>query len=263
MKGLAIHVTEKRFDAAPVLGRIDVDIPAGEFVAIVGPSGVGKTTLLNMVAGLDLDYAGAVCLDGTPSAGPPAGMGMVFQEPRLMPWLTVGDNVRLVEAERRARDRDYVSRADAMLEEVGLDGSRDAWPGQLSGGMQRRVALARAFVLEPWLLLMDEPFVSLDAPAADQLRDLLRTLCARVRPLVLFVTHDVREALVLADRILFLGGRPARVVRDYRVEPTGSHDLDSPEVAALSRQLLARHQRLLSELAGTTAETSQRSEEVP
>lgn len=261
MKGLAIHITEKHFGAVPVLGSIDIDIPAGEFVAIVGPSGVGKTTLLGMVAGLDADYAGAIRYDGASSAGPPAGMGIVFQEPRLMPWLTVGDNVRLAEAERRARDHGYVSRADAMLEDVGMGASRDAWPGQLSGGMQRRVALARAFVLEPWLLLMDEPFVSLDALAADQLRALLRRLCARIRPLVLFVTHDVREALVLADRILFLGGRPARVVFDYRVEPTGSHDLDSPEVAALARQLLARHQRLLSEVAGTGAAASQRGEE--
>jgi NitT/TauT family transport system ATP-binding protein len=171
---------------------------------------------------------------------------MVFQEPRLMPWLTVRDNVRLAEAARLARDRNHVSRADSLLDEVGLGASAGAWPGQLSGGMQRRTALARAFVVEPWLLLMDEPFVSLDLPAANQLRGLLRRLCTRMRPLVLFVTHDVNEALVLADRILFLGDKPARVVLDYRVEQTASHELNSPEVAALSRRLLARHPRLLS-----------------
>ena len=249
MKGLNIHVIEKRFDSVVVLADIDVTIPVGEFVAIVGPSGVGKTTLLNMVAGLDADYTGAILYDGVPlaeSGQSPPDLGMVFQEPRLMPWLTVGDNVRLAEAERLARDRSYVSRADSLLDEVGLGTSGDAWPGQLSGGMQRRTALARAFVVEPWLLLMDEPFVSLDLPAANQLRGLLRRLCARVRPLVLFVTHDVNEALVLADRILFLGDTPARVVLDYRVAQTGSHDLNSPEVAALSRRLLARHPRLLS-----------------
>ncbi len=249
MKGLNIQVSEKRFDGVAVLRDIDVTVSAGEFVAIVGPSGVGKTTLLNLVAGLDSDYAGAIRYDGAPLAEPgqsPPGLGMVFQEPRLMPWLTVGDNVRLAEAGHLAHDRRRVSRADTLLEEVGLGMSRDAWPGQLSGGMQRRTALARAFVVEPWLLLMDEPFVSLDMPAANQLRGLLRRLCARVRPLVLFVTHNVNEALVLADRILFLGDAPARVVLDYRVEQTGSHDLNSPEVAALSRRLLARHPRLLS-----------------
>ena len=266
MKGLNIRVSEKRFDGGTVLADIDVTITAGEFVAIVGPSGVGKTTLLSMVAGLDADYTGAIVYDGVPLAAPgqsPPGLGMVFQEPRLMPWLTVGDNVRLAEAGRLARDRSYVSRADSALDEVGLGTSRDTWPDQLSGGMQRRTALARAFVVEPWLLLMDEPFVSLDLPAADQLRGLLRRLCARVRPLVLFVTHDVHEALVLADRILFLGGTPARVVLDYRVEQTGSHDLNSPEVAALSRQLLARHPRLLSGAPGADADETSSGKEGP
>lgn len=250
MKGLSIRIVEKCFDGRPVLAGIDVTIAAGGFVAVVGPSGVGKTTLLNMLAGLDRDYVGAIGYgDGEPVTGPgqsPVGMGMVFQEPRLMPWLSVRDNVRLAEAEHMARDPGYVSRADSLLDEVGLGASRDAWPGQLSGGMQRRAALARAFVAEPWLLLMDEPFVSLDMPAANRLRGLLQRLCARAKPLVLFVTHDVREALVLADRILFLGDAPARVVLDYRVEPTGSHDLNSPEIAALTRRLLARHPRLLS-----------------
>lgn len=252
MKELSIQVAEKRFNGTSVLAGIDVTIGAGDFVAVVGPSGIGKTTLLGMVAGLDNDYAGAIRYDGEPLAEPgqsPRGMGMVFQEPRLMPWLTVADNVRLAEAERMARDPDHASRADELLREVGLGKYADAWPGQLSGGMQRRVALARAFAVEPWLLLMDEPFVSLDLPAANQLRGLLRRLCARVRPLVLFVTHNVSEALVLADRILFLGDTPARVVLDYRVEPTGSEDLDSPEVAALTRRLLASHPSLLSGIA--------------
>jgi ABC-type nitrate/sulfonate/bicarbonate transport system ATPase subunit len=265
MKRLNIHVSEKRFDDVVVLADIDVTITEGEFVAIVGPSGVGKTTLLSMISGLDADYTGTIRYDGVPLAEPgqsPPGMGMVFQEPRLMPWLTVGDNVRLAEAERLARDRSYVSRADKLLDEVGLRSCANAWPGHLSGGMQRRTALARAFVAEPWLLLMDEPFVSLDSPAADQLRELLRRLCARVRPLVVFVTHNLNEALVLADRILFLGDMPARVVLDYRVEPTDSHDLNSPEVAALSRRLLAHHQGLLSEVAGTAVDEGRRGKEV-
>jgi ABC-type nitrate/sulfonate/bicarbonate transport system ATPase subunit len=254
MKGLNIRIIEKRFDDEVVLADVDLTVAAGEFVAIVGPSGVGKTTLLSMVAGLDANYTGAIRYDGAPLAAPgksPAGLGMVFQEPRLMPWLTVGDNVRLAEAERLARDRSYVSRTDSLLDEVGLRACRDAW----------RAALARAFVVEPWLLLMDEPFVSLDPPAADQLRALLRQLCARVRPLVLFVTHHLNEALVLADRIVFLGDAPARVVLDYRVEPTDSHDLNSPEVSALSRRLLARHQELLADMTGSDRDASRRGKE--
>lgn len=254
MRQLSIRIDRKVFDGAPLFEGLDLAVADGEFVALVGPSGVGKTTLLNMVAGLDPDYAGAILLDGAPLAAPgrsPAGMGVVFQEPRLMPWLTVAGNVRLAEAERVAHDPAYVSHADALLDEVGLGQYRDAWPNQLSGGMQRRAALARAFVVEPWLLLMDEPFVSLDTPAANGLRALLRRLCARVRPLVLFVTHDVREALVLADRIVFLGGTPACVLMDHRVEPTAELDLDSPEVAARSRRLRERQQQLAAAVRAT------------
>lgn len=266
MNGLSIQLIEKRFGGVALLADIEVTIAAGEFVAIVGPSGVGKTTLLGMIAGLDADYRGSIRCNGVPvaeSGQSPPGLGMVFQEPRLMPWLTVAENVRLAEAERLAHARGYVSRTDTLLEEVGLDAYRNAFPGQLSGGMQRRAALARAFVVDPWLLLMDEPFVSLDMPAAEQLRGLLRRLCARIRPLVLFVTHDVREALVLADRILFLGDAPARVVLDYRVEPVGSRDLDSPEVAALGRRLLARHPWLLSGATEARATAAVRRTELP
>src|SRR5699024_4157363 len=134
-------------------------------VAIVGPSGIGKSTLLAMIAGLDADYDGVIRHANKPLAVPgrsPAGLGMVFQQPRLMPWLSARDNVRLAESERLADDAGYTSRADRVLAEVGLRESADALPNQLSGGMQRRVALARAFVVEPWLLLVDEPFVSLD-----------------------------------------------------------------------------------------------------
>src|SRR5699024_11831569 len=168
------------------------------------------------------------------------------EQPRVRPWLSARDNVRLAESERLAHDAGYTSRADRVLAEVGLRESADAWPSQLSGGMQRRVALARAFVVEPWLLLMDEPFVSLDLPTGNRLRRSLRLLCARVRPLVMFVTHDVRAALALADRVLFLGGSPARVVLDYRVESNGEHDLNSTRVNALRNHLLTRYPRLLS-----------------
>lgn len=258
MSGLDIDICEKRFGETAVLADVRIAVEDGEFVALVGPSGAGKSTLLSMVAGLDTRFAGAIHYNGRPLSEPgrsPAGMGMMFQEPRLMPWLNARENVRLAEAEHMARDRSYVSKADALLEEVGLAGSGDVWPSQLSGGMQRRVALARAFVVEPWLLLMDEPFVSLDMPTGNRLRRALRRLCQRQRPLVLFVTHDLREAIALADRILFLGGTPAQVMLDYRVELTGEHNLESAEVAAVQHRLLDAYPQLLSGLleSGSTS----------
>ncbi|MBS61388.1 ABC transporter ATP-binding protein [Salinisphaera sp.] len=249
MSGLSIHIREKRFDGAAVLGECTIEAAPGEFIALVGPSGAGKSTLLSLVAGLDEDYDGDIRWHGRPlsAAGQsPAHMGMMFQEPRLMPWLSALDNVKLAEAERCAREPGYRSRAAALLEEVGLGEALHVWPNHLSGGMQRRGALARAFVVEPQLLLMDEPFVSLDMPTGNRLRRSLLRLCERQRPLVLFVTHDLREALALADRVLFMGDTPARVLLDHPVEKAAGRDLESADVAAAQQALLARYPRLLS-----------------
>lgn len=249
MNGLKIAIREKCFSAGPVLADIDIDADAGEFIALVGPSGIGKSTLLNLVAGLDDDFRGDIRWDGVPLSPPgqsPARLGMMFQQPRLMPWLTALDNVRLVEAGRAACEPGYTSCAETLLTEVGLADVLYAWPNQLSGGMQRRVALARAFVVEPRLLLMDEPFVSLDMPTGNRLRQSLLQLCARQRPLVLFVTHDLREALALADRIVFLGDTPARVILDYPVAIARGRGLESAEVERAQRNLLARYPGLLS-----------------
>ncbi|ERJ19649.1 ABC transporter-like protein [Salinisphaera shabanensis T35B1] len=249
MSGLRIHIREKRFDGAPVLGECTIDAAPGEFIALVGPSGSGKSTLLSLVAGLDADYDGDITWNGAPLSAvgeSPAHMGMMFQEPRLMPWLNALDNVRLAEAERVAREPGYQSNAPRLLEEVGLGEAQHVWPNHLSGGMQRRVALARAFVVEPQLLLMDEPFVSLDMPTGNRLRRSLLRLCERQRPLVLFVTHDLREALALADRVLFFGDTPARVLLDHPVEGARGKDLESAEVASAQQVLLARYPQLLS-----------------
>ncbi|GAB3677028.1 ABC transporter ATP-binding protein [Salinisphaera aquimarina] len=248
-QGLHIALREKAFDGTPVIGSVDIHADSGDFVALVGPSGAGKSTLLSLVAGLDSDYLGEITWDGAPLSAPghsPARLGMMFQEPRLMPWLSALDNVRLVEAQREADEPGFVSRAATLLEEVGLGHALHVWPNQLSGGMQRRVALARAFTVEPRLLLMDEPFVSLDMPTGNRLRRALLALCERHRPLVLFVTHDLREALALADRILFMGDSPARVLLDYRVDIERGRDLESAEVAHAQQTLLARHPELLS-----------------
>lgn len=258
MSGLRIHVREKRFDGKTVLGECTVEAAPGEFIALVGPSGAGKSTLLSLVAGLDEDYDGDITWNGAPLSNhgeSPAHMGMMFQEPRLMPWLNALDNVKLAEAERMARDPAYNSQAARLLEEVGLGEAIEVWPNHLSGGMQRRVALARAFVVEPQLLLMDEPFVSLDMPTGNRLRQSLLRLCERQRPLVLFVTHDLREALALADRVLFMGGSPAHVMLDHPVEGARGKGLESTEVAAAQQSLLARYPQLLSGILESERDT--------
>lgn len=264
MNGLRIHVREKRFDGKPVLGECTIEAAPGEFIALVGPSGAGKSTLLSLVAGLDEDYDGEITWNGEPLSNrgeSPAHMGMMFQEPRLMPWLSTLDNVRLAEAERMARDANYHSNANRLLEEVGLGDATAFWPNHLSGGMQRRVALARAFVVEPQLLLIDEPFVSLDMPTGNRLRRSLLRLCERQRPLVLFVTHDLREALALADRVLFLGDTPARVMLDHPVEGARGKDLESAEVAHAQQALLARYPQLLSGILDDARGTTEDDED--
>lgn len=242
---LDIRIDEKRYPAGLTgHGRLALAgtafcAAAGEFVCLVGPSGCGKSTLLNIVGGLDHDYRGTVHLD---VADPAAQVSYMFQTPRLMPWLTVLDNVRLVldgsaAAEKRARE---------LLTAVELGDVLHAYPKQLSGGMQRRVALARAFVIQPQLLLLDEPFVSLDLPVANRLRALLGEQWQTSRPTVLFVTHELREALALADRVLFLAPTPGRVVLELPVTLPRPRHVDDPAVLVLQQQLLDEHPELLS-----------------
>jgi NitT/TauT family transport system ATP-binding protein len=241
MTGLAIEIGRKSYRKGGretvALAGLEFAVPAGQFLCIVGPSGCGKTTLLSIIAGLDRDYDGAVRGLGDGSAP----IGFVFQTPRLMPWLTARENVRLALEPPPKR----AGRAEELLCEMNLGDRLDAYPGHLSGGQQRRVALARAFVNDPDLLLMDEPFTSLDAPTAQQLRDLLLALWNRRRPTVLFVTHDLREALSLGDRILFLSAGPGRVVLDLLVELSRPRLPDGPAIEAARRRLLDFYPDLL------------------
>ena len=246
--GFRIRIERKRFEHPPTLALegLEFSVEPGEFVALVGPSGAGKTTLLNIVAGLDRRFEGEVA-HGAGEGGTGNGrLGYVFQTPRLMPWLTALDNVRLVlppeDGDREA--------AGEILDEVGLRGFEDAYPGRLSGGMQRRVALARAFAAKPVLLLMDEPFASLDEPLAWRLRGRLHELWRRRRSTVLFVTHDLKEALSLADRVLFLSARPGRVVWEQPVGLPHPRERDDPEVERLRADLITRHPELLAGRVG-------------
>lgn len=192
----------------PVLGEIALDIGHGSFVVLTGPSGCGKSTLLNIVAGLDRDYAGSVSFDQTDPA-----MTYVFQSPRLLPWRTVYQNIALALPEGDER----LARIPELLQRVGLAEAADVYPERLSLGMQRRASLARGFVCDPDVLLMDEPFVSLDDPTAEALRRLLVDLWKRRPTTVLFVTHDRSEAVTLGTRILRMGGTPATVLSDTEV----------------------------------------------
>jgi len=221
------------------LAGLSLQVAAGEFVALVGPSGCGKTTFLNIVAGLDRDFAGEIQLAPRPD-GRPARVGYVFQEPRLLPWRTVYENIALVLPRPHA-----AAAVNDMLQAVGLAKAQDLYPPQLSLGMSRRVSIARAFAIEPDLLLMDEPFVSLDHDTVEQLRDLLLKLW-RARPTtVLFVTHDMREALVLADRLVLLSATPGRVLADVPVSLARNRRHSGAEIELLRAEILRRHRELI------------------
>ncbi len=251
MNALEVAIRRKAYrqDGREVTALTDLvfAVPAGQLACIVGPSGCGKTTLLSIVAGLDRAFEGSV--RGPAAAG---RLGMVFQTPRLMPWLSVRENVRLA-LEPPPRQE---GRAEELLREMQLGALLDAYPAQLSGGQQRRVALARAFVRDPDLLLLDEPFQSLDAPTAQHLRELLLALWARRRPAILFVTHDLREALSLGDRVLFLSAGPGRVVLDLPLDLPRPRGPESAAVEALRRRLLESYPDLLRGLASVSAAES-------
>jgi len=212
--GISVAVDEKSYPGhagaggVTALRNLRVCAAPGELCVITGPSGCGKTTLLNIVAGLDRGFSGS--LRFAPAAAP--RVGYVFQSPRLLPWRTVRQNVALALPGSSSRRE-----VEGLLGEVGLGDMAEAYPARLSGGMARRAALARAFAIAPDLLLMDEPFLSLDAAAADRLRSLLLRLVASRPATVLFVTHDLTEAVEMADRIVVLSPSPGRVVAEMPI----------------------------------------------
>ncbi len=236
MARLHVEIRDKRFPAAGggarrVLAGVRFTLGPGERVALTGPSGCGKTTLLDIVAGLDRDFRGRI------ERPPGARIGYVFQEPRLLPWRTVADNLRLVLAGPRA---EVEARIRRVLAEVGLAGEEETWAAHLSLGMARRAAIARALVVEPAVLLLDEPFVSLDEPTARRLRLLLLDLLERHRPTTLFVTHDLREAVMIAERLVVLSPPPARVVADLPIPLDPRARREEAPVERLRRELRRR-----------------------
>jgi NitT/TauT family transport system ATP-binding protein len=217
----AIELTRigKRFGTTDVLVDVDLAIDVGEVVTLLGPSGSGKTTLLRIVAGLEPPSSGSVLVAGAPPAASRAAkrIGFVPQAPALLPWRTVRDNARLLlDVNRRATPPSHPA-PDELLVEVGLRGYLDAYPHELSGGMQQRVGLVRAFALGAPILLMDEPFAALDEITRTDMRHLLAGLCERTVTTVVFVTHSISESVFLSDRVAVLSARPGRVVGVERV----------------------------------------------
>ena len=208
--------------AIDVLRDFRLSLQAGRLAALLGPSGCGKTTFLKCIAGLDTDYDGHIAL---PQA---ARLAFVFQEPRLLPWRTVEENIRLAAPDAGAKD------IDQLLETLHLSGHRRHFPGELSLGLARRVSLARAFAVKPDLLLLDEPFVSLDATLAGEMRAELKSLLARQPVTALLVTHDVAEAAELADKVCLLSPRPAGIIAEFDIARPREHRsvADAADIAA-------------------------------
>jgi sulfonate transport system ATP-binding protein len=225
------------------LERFSAEIGQGEIVAIIGGSGCGKSTLLRAIAGLDRASTGSVVLDDIAISAPHEKIGIIFQEPRLLPWLSVADNIGFGLSDRPRQERNQ--RVATALARVGLADKADAWPRELSGGQAQRVAIARALVPRPQVLLLDEPFSALDAFTRRDLQDHLLDLWADTRPTLLLVTHDVDEAVVLADRVLVMRPRPGRLFEHITINLARPRDRNSPLFDAFKRRVLTALDRSL------------------
>ena len=242
--GITIRGVSKTFGSGPratlALAPIDLDIAPGEFVAIVGPSGCGKSTLLRLITGLLQRSSGDLSVFGQAVSGPVTEVGIVFQQPILLEWRNVIDNV-LFQIDMRGLDRDkYLNRAKELLDAVGLTDFADRRPYELSGGMKQRASIARALVHEPPLLMMDEPFGALDALTREQMRVDLEELWMKTRKTVVFITHSIDEAVLLADRVVVMSPRPGRIETIIPIDlprPRGLRARKNPIFTAVTDQI--------------------------
>ena len=251
MNGFKITINKKVFSLKNerkegkilIFKDLEFTIKKGEFLSLFGPSGCGKTTLLNIISGLDKDYNGhiqpwsktfqKVNKEDISRKYSFSNISYMFQNPRLFPWLSTIENIKYPIKKQRNADKI----ANDLLKKVGLEKYKNQYPNRLSGGMQRRVAMARAFAPNPNILLLDEPFISLDKKISNSLRKLLLQLWKRNKPIIIFVTHDLDEAIELADRILFLSNIPSTILLDYAINLKGPRNQDNKNFISLKRLL--------------------------
>jgi NitT/TauT family transport system ATP-binding protein len=247
---LIVRGVTKRFsigdDEIEALARIDVTIDAGQFVCLIGASGCGKSTLLRVVAGFEEPTTGDVSSEGKPITGPGSDRGMVFQDYALFPWMTVRQNISFGPRQRDLPRHEIEATTEEFLKLVGLERFADRYPSQLSGGMKQRVAIARVLANNASTLLMDEPFGALDALTREQLQGELQQIWTRTGVTVIFVTHSVEEAVLLADRVLVMSAGPGRIVNDITIDLPRPRDVSSPEFNTVRRDVA---RRLTSHLA--------------
>ena len=241
---LTVRGVTKRFavgdDEVEALAPIDLAIPKGEFVCMIGASGCGKSTLLRIIAGFEEPTTGHVSIDGKPVAGPGSDRGMVFQDYALFPWMTVRQNISFGPRQRHLASEETDRTTDEFIRMVGLERFADRYPNQLSGGMKQRVAIARVLANNANILLMDEPFGALDALTREQLQNELLQIWKRTGVTTIFVTHSVEEAVLLADRVLVMSAGPGRIDSDFQIALARPRDVSSPEFNVLRRDVARR-----------------------
>jgi NitT/TauT family transport system ATP-binding protein len=241
--GLEFQAVTKTFQtrsgSVTAVDRIDLTIRDGEFVCLIGPSGCGKSTLLNMLAGLEYPSQGRVLADGKEIVGTDPSRVLIFQEAALFPWLTVQDNVEFGLTMRGAGRAERQAASQRLLRMVHLEQFSQAWVHELSGGMRQRVALARALAVAPAVLLLDEPFAALDALTRDRLHAELQEIWQQTGTTIVFVTHNVREAVVLGDRALVMSPRPGRIVAEHLIELPRPRQIENLDTTRLAQRILA------------------------
>jgi len=235
---LDINIKCKKYENTSIIQDLSLQIQKNDFLSIVGPSGCGKTTLLQIISTLDKSFEGEVLFNKRELDE--LNIGFMFQDSRLIPWLSIYENILLV-----SKSKDEEEIIDALIE-VGLEDYIESYPKELSGGMKRKVALVRAFINKPKILLLDEPFISLDHPTAQALREELLKFYKKYKPTVIFVTHNLKEAISLSSRIVFLDKKPMKIIYEYKIEKDLFYNLEDPNIDKVKEKLLEKYPNILS-----------------